>query len=238
MPSQKADTWMPFYVGDYLRDTMHLRTIQHGAYVMLLLHYWTTGAALPDDDEHLASVTRLSEKEWLTHRQTLSGFFEVADGRWRHKRVEFELEKARRQKEARSEGGRKGANSKWHGKGMGEPLAEGMTQTKHTHTSSPSPSPSSSPEPIPEHTEAPRCRVFVKPTLAELTLHAAKIGLPAAEAEKFFHYYESNGWKVGRNPMKSWQAAMVNWRRNWEERRGPQVPEANQTQERLDIPRL
>lgn len=33
-------------------------------------------------------------------------------------------------------------------------------------------------------------------------------------AEEFIAYYESNGWKVGRNQMKSWKAAMVTWERN------------------------
>lgn len=32
------------------------------------------------------------------------------------------------------------------------------------------------------------------------------------EAEKFFNYFQSNGWKVGgRAPMKDWQAAARNW---------------------------
>jgi hypothetical protein len=31
------------------------------------------------------------------------------------------------------------------------------------------------------------------------------------EAQKFFNYYESNGWKVGKNPMKNWKAAANNW---------------------------
>jgi hypothetical protein len=58
---------------------------------------------------------------------------------------------------------------------------------------------------------------FVKPTFEELKLHAAKIGLPCSEAEKFWNHYEANGWKVGRNPMKSWPHALVNWRKNWQE---------------------
>ena len=29
--------------------------------------------------------------------------------------------------------------------------------------------------------------------------------------EVFFNYYEANGWKVGRNPMKDWKAAVRNW---------------------------
>jgi hypothetical protein len=79
---------------------------------------------------------------------------------------------------------------------------------------------------------------FVRPTLEEIKLHSAKLGLSEYEADKFFNFYESNGWKVGRNPMRSLQAAMTNWRRNWEERRGKKLPESNQTQEKLEIPRL
>lgn len=30
-------------------------------------------------------------------------------------------------------------------------------------------------------------------------------------AESFFDYYESNGWKVGKNPMKNWKAALNGW---------------------------
>lgn len=55
---------------------------------------------------------------------------------------------------------------------------------------------------------------FTKPTATEMELQAAKIGLPPAEIQHFYDHYESNGWKVGRNPMKSWQAAMSNWKRN------------------------
>ena len=62
----------------------------------------------------------------------------------------------------------------------------------------------------------PMKQVFTPPTQAEMELHAAKIGLPPSEIEGFFHYYEANGWKVGRNPMKSWSAAMVNWKLNHE----------------------
>ena len=35
------------------------------------------------------------------------------------------------------------------------------------------------------------------------------------EAQKFFNYFESNGWKVGgRTPMKNWQASANNWMLN------------------------
>ena len=59
---------------------------------------------------------------------------------------------------------------------------------------------------------------FMKPTQEQAELHAAKLGLPLTEVVKFIAFYDSNGWKVGRNKMKSWQAAMVNWRSNYQER--------------------
>ena len=33
------------------------------------------------------------------------------------------------------------------------------------------------------------------------------------DPERFVDYYISNGWKVGRNPMKDWQAAVRSWER-------------------------
>ena len=82
-----ARPWMPFYVADYLGDTEHLSTVQHGAYCLLLFSYWKRGT-LPDDDQQLANITRLPLDEWLTHRPTLQAFF--FDG-WTHKRMEAEL---------------------------------------------------------------------------------------------------------------------------------------------------
>lgn len=63
---------------------------------------------------------------------------------------------------------------------------------------------------------------FVKPTIGEALLNCAKIGIPEAEAEKFIAYYDSNGWRVGKNPMRSWQGAMINWRSNYDAKRAPQ----------------
>lgn len=76
---------------------------------------------------------------------------------------------------------------------------------------------------------------FTPPTIEELKLAAAKLGLPSAEAEKFWNHFESNGWKVGgKAPMKSWQSALTTWKIRWEENRGAKPkprPEANQIQE-------
>ena len=53
---------------------------------------------------------------------------------------------------------------------------------------------------------------FQKPSVESIKLQSAKIGLTDIEADKFFNYYESNGWRVGKNPMRSWVHALTNWK--------------------------
>lgn len=58
----------------------------------------------------------------------------------------------------------------------------------------------------------PPTKRFIKPTVQELKEHIAANSIPV-DAERFFNYYEANGWKVGRNQMKDWKAALRTWRR-------------------------
>lgn len=51
---------------------------------------------------------------------------------------------------------------------------------------------------------------FVKPTFEECMAYAQEKGYQW-NIERFFNYYESNGWRVGQNPMKNWKAAMRTW---------------------------
>lgn len=53
---------------------------------------------------------------------------------------------------------------------------------------------------------------FVPPSLDECKLHAQKTELNDIEAEKFFYYYASKGWLVGKAPMKNWHMAMAGWK--------------------------
>ena len=95
---------MPLYIGDYLGDTGHLTTTQHGAYLLLMMHYWRKGE-LPDDDIQLAAITGLSLREWRKSRFTIQQFF--FDG-WCHKRIDDELVKMLKTSKGRSIAGYKG----------------------------------------------------------------------------------------------------------------------------------
>lgn len=73
---------------------------------------------------------------------------------------------------------------------------------------------------------------FQPPTRDELNLEAAKVGLPDTEVDKFVSYYSANGWKVGRNPMKSWPHALAGWAARWRERGGVVVSQSETPEQR------
>jgi len=49
---------------------------------------------------------------------------------------------------------------------------------------------------------------FIPPSLSDVVTYLEDLVL----AKKFYCHYESNGWKVGKNSMKSWRAAADQWR--------------------------
>lgn len=105
--SQKAP-FMPLYVADYLADTGHLSTLEHGAYLLLLMHYWRVGK-LPTEDRQLAHVTRSSLRQWQSIRPQIEPFF---DAEWTHKRVEKERDNATKKASARADAGARGGAAK------------------------------------------------------------------------------------------------------------------------------
>ena len=61
---------------------------------------------------------------------------------------------------------------------------------------------------------------FQKPSLDEIRLYCQERN-NSVDPEKFFNFYESKGWVVGKSPMKDWKAAVRTW-----EQRGPETTRA------------
>lgn len=53
---------------------------------------------------------------------------------------------------------------------------------------------------------------FTPPTLEEVVTYCQERG-SSVDPEHFISYYQANGWRVGRNPMRNWRAAVQNWER-------------------------
>jgi len=65
---------------------------------------------------------------------------------------------------------------------------------------------------------------FSPPSLSDVVTYLEDLVL----AKKFYCHYESNGWKVGKNSMKSWRAAADQWK----------AREINQTKNTQDEQRI
>jgi uncharacterized protein YdaU (DUF1376 family) len=71
-----AQSWYPFYVGDYARKTAHLSMLEHGAYRLLLDHYYATGEPLPSDNAKLFRICRArTPSERKSVLSTVAEFF-------------------------------------------------------------------------------------------------------------------------------------------------------------------
>jgi len=105
--------WFKFYPGDYLADTRRLTRSQHGAYLLILIDYFATGEAPPNDDLLLARLTLCdTQSEWLAIRKVIAQYFEITDV-WLNSRCEKELLARRSEHTKKSEAGKKGNEIKW-----------------------------------------------------------------------------------------------------------------------------
>lgn len=69
------------------------------------------------------------------------------------------------------------------------------------------------PKPIQNEQKKSKITRFSKPTIEEIQEYC-NLRNNNVNADKFFNYYESVGWKVGKNPMKDWKACVRTWERN------------------------
>lgn len=65
----------PLWTDAYLADTHHLTTIEHGAYLLLLIAMWRNDGVLPNDDRELARFAHMTQQQWQRIRPTLLKFF-------------------------------------------------------------------------------------------------------------------------------------------------------------------
>jgi len=63
--------------------------------------------------------------------------------------------------------------------------------------------------------------IFKAPSVAEIQDYFLERNIPNhnKEAEKFYDFYESKGWMVGKNKMKDWKAAVRNWSKNLQDKK-------------------
>lgn len=173
--------WMPLYVPDYRAKTAHLSALEHGVYLLLIMHYWQTGG-LPDSDEKLARICCCTRTEFRRVKPTVEAFFLPG---WKHERIDEELVKARE-----ISGKRSNAAEEKHALAPPPDPASAHASAEQKHTPLPSPLPSQredriilklgearcdASKPPPSHckTTKGRDRIYVRRGSAEWDAYAA-----------------------------------------------------------------
>ena len=89
-----------------------------------------------------------------------------------------------------------------------DPVPE--TQRDAVASSVPQVAPVKAVDAAPVKAQPRRTTAFVKPTVSDIVAYVLEVNA-TVDAKAFWDYYESNGWRVGRNPMKDWKATVRQW---------------------------
>ena len=175
-----------FYSSDFLNGVADLTMEERGQFITLLCLQHQKGT-LTDKTIRL-SLGSVSV-------DVLSKFSKDKDGNYFNERLNDEIEKRIQFTESRRNNGSKGGRPKNNKKPLGlakQNLMEDVNENEN------------------EDINIKKSKCTFEQVYEYMSL---RIGTNQAkiEAEKFVNYYTSNGWKVGKNPMKSWGAAANNW---------------------------
>lgn len=128
--------FMQLYVGDYLADTTHLSTEQHGAYLLLLMTMWRHGGSLPNDAKKLARICNTTPRRWPAIWSGVEEFFSDDGERITNARLTKEHQKATAKSELRATAGALGGKAKAL-KANDPSLANATVLPKHGQKSEP-----------------------------------------------------------------------------------------------------
>lgn len=211
----KPDTWMPLYPGDYLRDTMHLDAEGHGAYLLLILAYWSNGGPIPANEDWLRNVCRVREASWMRIKGMVLPFFKEEAGTLRHKRVDDELAKAQSITEARSRAGKLGSNALLSKRSANAEQTPGKGQANAEQTSAPSPSPSHKRESSGDEGDQQDDGNAEIPSLTEIKAYGSMHGITPDVCQSFYDHHEGNRlWLNMHGVAINWKHKLSTWQNN------------------------
>ena len=214
----------PHHISDFNNSTRHLTRVERSVYRESIELYYDTESVLTGDFNKLAKrLLCFNDEEKTALKDVLDEFFDLHDDGYFHERCNQEIEKYRANIGAKAKAGIASAKAR---KQKAAERKQNSTRVKSSST------PVHNQEPLTKNQEPiKRERGFSPPTrdevfdyMVEKSVHNA-----SSESERFHDHYTSNGWKVSKNPMKDWKAAVRNWVKNigqFEKSKAPDKPGA------------
>lgn len=218
--TKKADTWMPWYVADYLADTTHLSTERHGAYCLMLMAAWKRGGTLPKDDQQLAEVTKLGMAKWKASKEVLLELFKDNGTHYSHKRVTEEWTKAQAISEKKAAAGAKGGTAKQQnrsedgGTAVAQQVAQGVADAIAEAKQTATPARVSLPSPIPLKSEIPGADAPLSPAVLPTapspepeSTSSEEPGIPACPHQRLLRLFREKVPELPQPRRELWEGS-------------------------------
>jgi len=174
-----------FYSSDFLTGTMFMDNEQVGKFIRLMCAQHQKG--------------RLTEKDMLkicgTHDEDIFSKFAVDEsGLYYNERLEQEVEKRRAYSESRRNNRKKKEDM----------LITSKTYVQHMENENENEIDNSI------DIKPKKEKSFIKPTIDEIALYMEERNMNNV-SQRFYDFYESKGWMIGKNKMKDWKASVRTW---------------------------
>lgn len=143
---------LPLWTDAYLGDTTHLTTIEHGAYLLLLMSMWRNDGSLPDDDRILARYCRVTASQWARISVAIRPFLKSKDGRITQGRLSDELTFVKQKSVRQSDS----AKSRWL---KTKDICNATAMPLQCQTNAPTPTPTPTPIEAKASRQKPRKRL-------------------------------------------------------------------------------
>ena len=179
-----------FYSSDFLTGTMLMTNEQVGKYIRLI--------CLQHQKGHLSEKDMLNicnshdEDIWLK-------FVQDKQGKYYNVRCEEEINRRRKYSQSRSNNRKSGSKNKKDMKNISKSYVKHMENENENENIN--------------ILNKEKESKFLKPKFEDVKKYCFDRN-KGVDPDKFWNYYEANGWKIGKNPMKNWQAAVRTWEKN------------------------
>ena len=114
--------WMPLFIGDWLKDTMDMTTIEKGAYASLLVNMWINKGYVFNSAKSIRLITGLNPRQYSKVWPKLRPFFDLTETSFLcHTKMLAEYQKAIKNKETATNKATLAANERWKRKNQDAP---------------------------------------------------------------------------------------------------------------------
>jgi len=195
-------------IGDYHKKAGRLTMLQHGAYTLLIDSCYDR-EQFPTEEQAIDWCWASTAAEVSAVKFVLTKFFTLNGDKYEQNRIKEEVDRyhensARNKQIALDREAKRREDSTNRAQSVNEPTPNQEPRTTNQ-------------EPV---TKEKKGR-FTPPSIFELQEYISEKTLNA-DPEAFIDFYESKGWMIGKNKMKSWKAAARTWSKRQTE--NPQRP--------------